>query len=146
MSLVARIIRHEGWKPFIYDDANGERVVPGYTMVGNATFGYGFTSINKPQAAPMLEAKIAEATVDARALFKGFDALDRIRQEALIEMVYQLGATRLAGFVRMIAAVAVRDWQRAYAEAKDSRWARQTPERAEEVAQMLLTGQPPAKG
>ena len=62
------------------------------------------------------------------------------RQRALANMCFQLGMGRLSGFQRMIAAIFADDWGTAHKEALDSKWARQTPDRARRVAAMLLEG------
>lgn len=62
------------------------------------------------------------------------------RQRALANMCFQLGAGGLSGFRRMIAAIYADDWNRAYDEALDSLWAKQTPGRALRVAWMILEG------
>lgn len=70
-----------------------------------------------------------------------FTALDDVRQRALCNMCFQLGIDGLLKFKKMWAALVAGDWQAAHDEALDSAWARQTPARAERVAQMLLTGE-----
>ena len=56
---------------------------------------------------------------------------------ALQEMAFQLGVPRLLGFKRMLAAVRDRRWRDAAVEALDSKWAKQTPVRAEHVAKVF---------
>jgi len=146
MQLRDRIKRHESFRPFVYDDATGKELKPGDTVKGTPTFGYGFTRVDAEESEMMLDRRIAAATRDARDVVLIFDNLDRVRRDALIEMAYQLGGPRFSGFKRMIAAVNMRDWQAAYEEALDSRWAEQTPSRAHEIAGMLLTGNKPAGG
>ena len=62
------------------------------------------------------------------------------RQRALVNMCFQLGTDGLSKFKRMISAIFNGDWVQAHAEALDSRWARQTPARANRVAKLLLEG------
>lgn len=69
--------------------------------------------------------------------------LDGARHAALISMCYQLGYSGLCKFKNMLAALNDQDWQRAHDEALNSRWAMQTPARAKETAEILLTGQWP---
>ena len=59
------------------------------------------------------------------------------RRHALISMAFNMGGPRLADFRRMRAAIAAGRWEAAAAEALDSRWARQTGRRADEIAAML---------
>lgn len=53
---------------------------------------------------------------------------------ALFNMCYQMGAGKVNKFVGMLGAMKDGDYERAADEALDSAWARQTPERAREVA------------
>lgn len=62
------------------------------------------------------------------------------RQEALINMAFQMGVVGVKGFRKMWAALSMRDYERAYREAIDSQWARQTPNRAKRVAEQLRDG------
>lgn len=56
-------------------------------------------------------------------------------------MAFQMGRAKLEGFNRMLLCVRAGDWQGAYDNALDSKWARQTPARANRIATMLLTGE-----
>lgn len=96
--------------------------------------------IDAEEARYLLDRDIARAVADL-ATFPWFESLDRIRQRALIDMRFQLGAKGLRGFRRMLAALSVGDYERGADEALDSKWARtDTPVRAQTIAQMLRTG------
>lgn len=70
-----------------------------------------------------------------------FLTFSEARQRALVSMCFQLGANGLAGFKRMIAAIRRGDWEQAYIEALDSKWAKKdTPARAHRVAKIILEG------
>ena len=69
-----------------------------------------------------------------------FKQLDDARRSGILSMGYQMGYEGVLGFKRMIDAMKHSDWDRAYSEALDSRWARQTPARAEEVAKRVAYG------
>ena len=88
----------------------------------------------------LLANNITAARAACRRLYgDGFDAASTGRRHALVSMAFNLGQTRLAGFKRLRAAVLAGDWDRAAAEALDSRWALQTGRRAAEVAALLRT-------
>ena len=72
--------------------------------------------------------------------FDWFSELDDVRQDALINMCFNLGLTRLLHFNKMIDALQNKDFELAAAEALDSRWARQVGDRAVEVASMIELG------
>lgn len=60
------------------------------------------------------------------------------RRAALINMRYQLGPSGLRSFRKLLMAINEQDWQWAGAEAANSRWADQTPNRAERVVRALV--------
>jgi lysozyme len=70
-----------------------------------------------------------------------FNALDNVRQMAIINMSFQLGVNGCFAFRKMWAALDLKEWQAAHDEALNSRWAQQTPNRAKRIAQVLLTGE-----
>ncbi len=134
--LIDLIKRHEGLSLKPYMDSRGF-----------LTIGYGrnldANGISKSEAEYLLSADITRATNAARACVPSFGDLDSARQAALTCMAFQMGGSGLAGFKSMIAAVEARNWPRARMEALHSYWAEQTPRRAEEVADMILTGKWP---
>tara|TARA_R110000796_G_scaffold44892_1_gene109084 strand:+ start:1941 stop:2414 length:474 start_codon:yes stop_codon:yes gene_type:complete len=71
---------------------------------------------------------------------KIFYSLNEDRQSMILNMGYQLGVTGLYNFKNMWAALKTEDYNKAATEALDSRWAKQTPERAERVAEVIRSG------
>jgi len=61
-------------------------------------------------------------------------------KNALINMNFNLGITRLNGFKKMIAALEKKDYTIASIEALDSLWAKQVGQRAKDVALMIRQG------
>lgn len=70
-----------------------------------------------------------------------FDGLDWPRQGVIICMLHQLGAKGVAGFGKMINALARKSYEAAADEMIDSDWHRQTPERCELMAQIMRSGE-----
>lgn len=70
--------------------------------------------------------------------------LDAVRQRALLNMAFQLGVAGLLAFKSMLAAIERKDFKSAAVHARNSRWAKQTPTRAERIAYMIETGKTPA--
>lgn len=60
--------------------------------------------------------------------------LTGVRQEVLANMCYQLGAAGLKGFVKSKMFLDSRDWEGFSKEILDSKWAYQTPRRAQEMS------------
>ena len=69
-----------------------------------------------------------------------FYDLNEARQCVLISMAYQMGINGLMKFKNMLAAIETQCWNDAAHEGLDSRWAQQTPERAERQMKTLLLG------
>ena len=70
-----------------------------------------------------------------------FPALDEVRQAALIDMCFNLGLSRLRGFVKALEAMSRQQFDNAAEEFLDSRWASQVGQRAIRVTEMIRTGE-----
>ncbi len=66
--------------------------------------------------------------------------MNKERQWVLKSMAFQLGGNGLSKFKKMIAGLNVEDYHTAAEEALNSRWARQTPNRAKHHAEVIRTG------
>lgn len=127
------ITRHESYRRHPYRCTAGKLTIG----VGRNLDDVG---IDAEEARYLLDRDIARC-LDDLSTFPWFHGLDSIRQRALIDMRFQLGAAGLRGFKQMIAAIARGDYAAAAAAALDSKWAKlDTPARAAEVAAMLRTG------
>ena len=62
------------------------------------------------------------------------------RYDVLASMCYQLGTYGFSKFKNMILAIHSEDWNKAADEALDSRWAKQTPNRAKRHSEVLRSG------
>ena len=72
-----------------------------------------------------------------------FSDLDAVRQDAIVNLCFNLGLTRLMGFQNAMGAMAVGDYEKAADEFLDSRWAKQVGQRSLDVAHMIRTGEYP---
>lgn len=130
--LRAMLIRQEGLRLKPYTDS-----------VGKLTIGVGRNltdvGILEAEAYVMLDHDIFLATRDAQKL-PFFVNLDPVRQDVLVDMVFNLGLPRLRGFVNMLAAMADGNWAEAANQMLDSKWATQVGNRAQELAAMIRTG------
>lgn len=61
-------------------------------------------------------------------------------KNALINMNFNLGITKMEGFKKMIEALRDKDYTQAALEALDSRWANQVHKRANDIAVMIRAG------
>jgi lysozyme len=138
--LVQMIKRHEGTGPM----QNG-RYLPYTDTVGKLTIGYGRnltdTGLSQDEVDYNLLNDVAERQLALRKAYPWYTQLSYPRQDAMVDMAFNLGMSRLSQFKKMLAALADGDYQTAYDEALDSMWATQVGYRAKELATMLLTGQ-----
>ena len=72
--------------------------------------------------------------------FVWFPDLNQERQNAIIDMVFNLGITRFKGFKNAIYAMSKSDFDTAADEFYDSRWAKQVGNRAIEICEMIRKG------
>lgn len=70
-----------------------------------------------------------------------YTGMNRARRAVIISMMYQMGFTGVLKFKKMIAAIYEGDYGTASDEMLDSRWAKQTPERANRHAIQLNSGE-----
>ena len=67
--------------------------------------------------------------------------LDKVRQDTLVNMSFNMGTSGLMRFKKMFKAIEDEDWERAGREMLNSRWARQVGTRAEELSLQMVTGE-----
>jgi lysozyme len=151
--LLVSVKRHEGYRATPYKDSLGYWTV-GYghlihnmqlsALVNYRSLGDLLNWISDPAThESWLRSDILEAESDARRwIGDAWDKLSDVRKEIITEMAFQLGADRLAGFAKLRSAILDRNWAIAKAEMLDSRWAQQTPSRANELARRMVESQP----
>lgn len=128
-----RIRQHEGVRYSPYRDSEG---------VWTAGVGRNLEAVpfSDDEVELMFANDFWRASVAARTL-PCFDMLTDARQGVLVEMVFQMGLDGVKGFRKFLAAAQRSDWRTAHDEMLDSRWHKQTPERAERLAKIFLTGE-----
>jgi lysozyme len=127
-----QLIRHEGLKLKPYR-CTADKLTIG---VGRNLDGKGIT---EEEAMMLLENDIAEVEYDLKYYIFQFvwDDLPEAVQIVLANMRFQLGFMGFRSFKRMIAAVKQLDFDQAAIEMENSKWAKQTPNRACELIIMM---------
>lgn len=97
-------------------------------------------TICKSAAHDQCEFMVAGVTAQLSNRLSFFYDLSEPRQCVLISMAYQMGVSGLMGFKKMLKAIEDESFVEASIEGLDSRWAKQTPARAERQMKTLLTG------
>jgi len=78
--------------------------------------------------------------IQSTTLSETYNMMDEPRRMALMNMVYQLGIAGVLGFRKMINHLNAGNYRAASLEALNSKWARQTPNRARRVTSVMSTG------
>lgn len=137
------LVRDEGKRLTIYDDATGKELKKGDTIQGNPTLGIGH-NLNVPISEAACDQIFQDdqiAALQELHKYPWFSMLDDVRQDALTNMMFNLGANKFADFHNMIQAFENHDYEEAAKECLDSEAARQLPERYNEIAYMIRTGE-----
>jgi len=77
---------------------------------------------------------------EATRVFKWYDTLSDVRQRVVLNMIFNLGLTKLLNFKKFLAAMEAEDWEEAGKQMLDSRWAKQVGNRADRLEQMIVNG------
>tara|TARA_R100000781_G_scaffold37648_1_gene26605 strand:+ start:13762 stop:14187 length:426 start_codon:yes stop_codon:yes gene_type:complete len=70
-----------------------------------------------------------------------FSDLNEARQDAMVDISFNLGQTRLRKFQKALTAMARSDWDKAADEFMDSKWSKQVGNRAKELTRIIRTGE-----
>lgn len=145
-TMTAELLRDEGCRLFVYDDATGQPLTSGDTIIGHPTIGIGrsidLEGITRLEAQILLAGDISKYLVEL-AGFPWFIAMDPGRRRAIVNMRHQMGLAGLLAFHDMIAEITAQNWVLAAAAGAQSKWAiSQTPARASRVLSLLRHGDP----
>lgn len=141
--LLEELKREEGFRANIYQ-----------CTAGVDTIGYGFNvnyleedelALNNGVVEPMsrevadkiLELKLEKLKKEVYRAFPWIKNHPKKVQDALIEMAYQLGLTKMKGFSQTLRYIEVEDYSSAVRNLKNSRWAQQTPRRVNNLIKRL---------
>lgn len=125
--------RHEGRMRFPYRDS-----------MGLLTIGIGFNlddeGLYPEEMDFILHNRIGKVERWLWSHIPEFCSLNGVRQAVLVDMAFNMGTSRLMGFVLMFIAISAKDYEDAAAEMLDSRWAVQVGGRAIRLSNMMRTG------
>ena len=140
--LLASVKKHEGYRNKVYLDTLGKKTVGvGHLCVED--FWEDDKEYEEKFLMTILEHDLETAIKGAKDLMSenGCMDIDEIAEELIIEMIFQLGKTGVSKFRNMWKALSSLDYSTAASEMLDSRWAKQTPNRAQGMsAQMAGIG------
>jgi lysozyme len=134
--LVGDLIRDEGFKRHAYQDHLGYWTI-GVGRLIDARRGGG---LSDEEIRYLLKNDIARIEKDLDEKLPWWRELSERRQRALANLAFQLGTGGLLEFSNMLDALEDGDHAKAAEEALDSKWAVQTPQRAQRIATMIREG------
>lgn len=122
----------------------GLRLKPYRDTVSKLTIGYGRNiedvGISRDEADFMLDNDIDQVEQYLKTVDE-YNELDEVRQTVLANLCFNVGFRGLMKFKRMWAAIGRGEYSRAADEMLDSKWARQVGRRADELAEIMRTGE-----
>ncbi len=136
MNIAEQLKRDEGFKLAAYQDHLGYWTI-GVGRLIDIRKGGGITA---EEAEYLLANDIQRRTKDLSISLPWFDELDEARKGVLVNMAFQLGTNGLLNFKKTLESVRRGHYVAAANEMLQSKWADQTPMRAERLAKQMMTG------
>tara|TARA_X000001382_G_scaffold130367_2_gene124988 strand:+ start:1207 stop:1617 length:411 start_codon:yes stop_codon:yes gene_type:complete len=128
--LIDRVKHHEGFRSKVYKCTEGFD-----------TIGYGFAIkdlvLEEDIAEQILMDKLDHLGVRIDKNFPWLEMAPEEVREVLIEMAYQMGVSGVSKFKKALKFMEHHNWTRAAEEMLDSKWHRQTPNRAKDLSEIV---------
>jgi len=134
--LVEMLKVHEGVETHAYK-CSASKITVG---VGRNIDPEGGIGLSDDEVDYLLQNDIDRVVSELDSEYDWFAGLDSVRQDALIDISFNLGQTRLRAFKKALAGMASGDWNEAADQFMDSSWSGQVGNRAKELTQMIRTG------
>ena len=143
LELINELKREEGFKDRIYQCSEGVD-----------TIGYGFNvkyltddeldlnggfiePMSEEVATKILEAKVSKLIKSVDEVYSWIDSLPEVVKIGIYDMIYQLGIKGFGSFVNTQKYLKLLDYNKAIENIKNSKWAKQTPRRANNLIKRL---------
>ena len=141
-NLIEMLKRHEGevvtnGRHLIYKCPAGHWTIG----IGRNVDVNGGLGLSEEEVNFLLEGDIARVIKELSTEYAWFSDLDDVRKDAMIDISFSLGQTKLRKFVLALEAMAIADHQTASKEFLDSDWSRTVKGRSVELAAMIETGE-----
>ena len=142
---------HEGKEPSVYDDSEGNRTIGiGFNLEEPSNrrkaeaLGFnvqdmlsGKKVLSDKEIKMLYNESIKQAADDANAYLPQAGRQPPVVQKVLLDMAFNLGLTRLNGFVEMRKALIKGDYNKAAKEMIDSKWYNQVGNRSKRLVDMM---------
>jgi len=137
IQLIGMLKRHEGVRSHAYKCSENMITVG----VGRNLDENGGIGLSDDEIEYLLMNDIERCDAELRAAYDWYENLKKPRRDAMINMCFNLGLTRLRGFVKALEAMSREQYDVAADEFMDSRWAEQVGDRAVEVTELIRSGE-----
>ncbi len=128
--IIEQLKIHEGYKPRVYK-----------CTAGVDTIGIGFAIkdlyLSEEVCDMILQEKLEELEERFEKKFNWFKSSPVEVRNVMLNMAYQLGFAGFCKFKKTIGYLEEADWDKASIEMLDSKWAKQTPNRAKELSEII---------
>ena len=129
---------HEGVRRHVYVCSGGYETIGVGRNISQSGLG-----ISEEEIDFLLDKDIERVTNELTGEYEWVDTLDEVRKNALIDISFNLGASKLRGFKNALQAMSEDNYKTASEEFYDSRWAQQVGMRATRLCKMIQTGEYP---
>jgi lysozyme len=128
--------RHEGVRNKVYMCPAGYETIGVGRNISESGLG-----LSEDEVEYLLKNDILRCRNELLGEYDWFENLDSVRQEAMIDLSFNLGQTKLRTFVKALGHMADGNYEEAGREFYNSRWAEQVGDRSLEVCQMIGSGE-----
>ena len=135
--LKQQLINDEGSVEHAYEDSEGYLTIGVGRLIDKRKGG----KLSEDEIDYLLENDIDEKVNQVLREFAWYQDLNDVRQEVIVNMVFNLGLEGFKKFKMTIAAIAKHDFLAASQEMLKSRWAAQVGQRATRLSDAMLSGE-----
>jgi len=134
--LIEMLKVHEGVETYAYKCSENKITIG----VGRNVDKAGGLGLSDDEVDYLLQNDIDRVISELESEYDWFSDLDDIRQDAMIDISFNLGQTRLRSFKKALSAMSEGDWDNAADQFMDSLWSDQVGIRAKNLTNMIRSG------
>ena len=134
--LIKMLKVHEGVETYAYKCSENKTTIG----VGRNVDKAGGLGLSDDEVDYLLQNDIDRVILELDSEYDWFSDLDDVRQDAMVDISFNLGQTRLRAFKKALSAMSEGDWDEAANQFMDSRWSEQVGIRAKNLTEMIRIG------
>ena len=134
--LIEMLKVHEGVETYAYKCSENKTTIG----VGRNVDKAGGLGLSDDEVDYLLQNDIDRVILELDSEYDWFSDLDDVRQDAMVDISFNLGQTRLRAFKKALSAMSEGDWDEAADQFMDSRWSEQVGIRAKNLTEMIRIG------